>query len=935
MNGAERFHPSRYGIVSLYQYAEQVFRPEQGRLALRGRNTSGKSKALELLVPFVLDGDITPRKLDPFASRTKTMRWNLIECTDDYTRDAKRIGYVWAEFVRADAHGDEQVITCGVGMEAVRGSDGLRDRWYFLTPQRVGDELELCRTVRDERQPLVKADLAQALRTGGGQLFETQTDYKEALRSVLLPFPSAELYEQHLEVIRQLRKPKLSDKLDIDGLARLLSRTLPVVDDAVMRRLGDSLERLQGMQAEADVLTQARELVAELAGGAFRAYARGAVLARAEALKRSEGEFERARSGERGARAALAEQEAAREQAGRRIRELDHERRQRQAERETLLASEEYKGLAALEERRREHDEADRRLVERRAEHVTSGGRLQRAQRGRDDADRKLTDALEQLQGVAGELREAAGAAGLTMQGELDEDALHRLEGTVATRSAELEQARRLHRELRRARDAADALREPLQEAQSAVEQAQARHDRAEVELEAARERTERALDGWAQELVELALADADVESLRELLAAGEDAAARVAELGRPRLEVLLGEQAALRARRDEREQALHRTCERLRELRAQGDPAPPPRSPRPADRTGRAGAPLWLVCDFAAELPVQERGPLEATLEEAGLLDAWISPDGALHDGDTVLLPEPGQGRSLATLLVPAVGESGLNPERVADVLASLPLDGSLSVRPGNFRLGPLHGRHVKAAPEFIGAAARDARRRAQIATAESEQRELEAQLAVLAGESDQLEAARVRLDAEQAGIPPADEVRAAIRVLAAGADRLAGAERVRDGLLSRRDAADEAVRRARATVSEHARLCADGQFSTACLRMLEALAATGCTLYVHADFDSGGLQIASRALQTAGAQPWRYYVQDYREALSRAPTTGLSSRRPRQLDERLVPLAQALADSGRAVHEEAVIELLLEDLDASGALASVANMQQAGSAR
>ena len=135
-----------------------MFSPEEGRLALRGRNTSGKSKALELLVPFVLDGDITPRKLDSFASptRAKTMRWNLIECTDDYARDAKRIGYVWAEFIRRDAAGEEQVVTCGVGLEAVRGSDGVKDRWYFLTPQRIGTELDLCRDVRDERQPLAQ-----------------------------------------------------------------------------------------------------------------------------------------------------------------------------------------------------------------------------------------------------------------------------------------------------------------------------------------------------------------------------------------------------------------------------------------------------------------------------------------------------------------------------------------------------------------------------------------------------------------------------------------------------------------------------------------------------------------------------------------------------------------------------------------------------------
>ena len=37
-------------------------------ILLRGHNTSGKTKALELLFPFCLDGDIRPQRLDPFAS---------------------------------------------------------------------------------------------------------------------------------------------------------------------------------------------------------------------------------------------------------------------------------------------------------------------------------------------------------------------------------------------------------------------------------------------------------------------------------------------------------------------------------------------------------------------------------------------------------------------------------------------------------------------------------------------------------------------------------------------------------------------------------------------------------------------------------------------------------------------------------------------------
>ena len=83
-----------------------------------------------------------------------------------------------------------------------------------------------------------------------------------------------------------------------------------------------------------------------------------------------------------------------------------------------------------------------------------------------------------------------------------------------------------------------------------------------------------------------------------------------------------------------------------------------------------------------------------------------------------------------------------------------------------------------------------------------------------------------------------------------------------------------------------------------------------------MHADFDWGGLSIVSRAIQTAGAQPWRYSPEDYRDAVTSVPTTELPQHPPPRLDARLAPLAQALRSGGRAVHEEAVIESLLNDL-------------------
>ncbi|MCA1683428.1 MAG: TIGR02679 family protein [Actinobacteria bacterium] len=113
---------------------------------------------------------------------------------------------------------------------------------------------------------------------------------------------------------------------------------------------------------------------------------------------------------------------------------------------------------------------------------------------------------------------------------------------------------------------------------------------------------------------------------------------------------------------------------------------------------------------------------------------------------------------------------------------------------------------------------------------------------------------------------------------------------------------------------------VCADGQFNTACLRLLEALAAAGCRLHVHADFDWGGLSIVSRAIQTAGARPWRYGPEDYHEALAQVPTAELSRRPAPQVDARLAPLAAVLGARGRAIHEEALIEPLLRDLAEPG---------------
>ncbi len=56
--------------------------------------------------------------------------------------------------------------------------------------------------------------------------------------------------------------------------------------------------------------------------------------------------------------------------------------------------------------------------------------------------------------------------------------------------------------------------------------------------------------------------------------------------------------------------------------------PAPDRLAVRPADRTGRAGAPLFACCDFRDGVADHDRSGIEAALHAAGLLDAWVSAE-------------------------------------------------------------------------------------------------------------------------------------------------------------------------------------------------------------------------------------------------------------------------------------------------------------------
>lgn len=101
------------------------------------------------------------------------------------------------------------------------------------------------------------------------------------------------------------------------------------------------------------------------------------------------------------------------------------------------------------------------------------------------------------------------------------------------------------------------------------------------------------------------------------------------------------------------------------------------------------------------------------------------------------------------------------------------------------------------------------------------------------------------------------------------------------------------------------------DGQLSAAPRTLLDQLAAAGAQFHYHGDFDWGGLAIANFFFQRYGGTPWRYASGDYQAAVG-PPLKG--DPVPASWDAQL---ADHMQTTGIALHEEAVLEPLLRDLE------------------
>lgn len=231
-----RWQANKIGLVNFWYYDEQEFSFAKGRMLLRGANGSGKSVTMQSVVPLLLDGNMSPERLDPFGSRDRKMNSYLLEEDDDRE---ERTGYLYLEFKRMESN---EYITVGMGIRARKGKQ--LDKWYFSISdgRRVGEDFLLYKSV-GEKITLSKRELENRIGIGGS-VFEKQSDYMEYVNRQIFGFETKEEYKELLDLLIQLRTPKLSKDFKPSVINEILSDSLQPLSDDDLRPMAEAIENM-------------------------------------------------------------------------------------------------------------------------------------------------------------------------------------------------------------------------------------------------------------------------------------------------------------------------------------------------------------------------------------------------------------------------------------------------------------------------------------------------------------------------------------------------------------------------------------------------------------------------------------------------------------------------------------------------------------------
>lgn len=739
-----RWQPLRIGLIELFHYDSEEFWFRDGHLLLRGNNGTGKSKVLSLTLPFLFDAQLKSSRIEPDGDGGKKMTWNLL-----LGKHERRIGYTWIEFGRIDDEGRAEYLTLGCGLSATAARASV-DSWFFLVEERRhGRDFWL---ISPQRAVLTRDRLNDAL-NGCGRIFDTAAAYRRAVDERLFHLGEVR-YGALMDTLIQLRQPQLSKRPNEDSLSDALTEALPPLSADLLGDVADAMNQLEEYRQQLAELSALRKAIEQF-NRRYRVYARIRARRAARILRSAQSSFDHASRNLNDAKAALDAAQQDERQRRQLVAELNGAWLRDRAALEELQADPVMRDARRLEETERNATERQRDVLAAESALQIAAQRLQREIEAARVSAAQAERAQLALAATLAQTAPLAHSAGIAdVDAESDDYALSMLLFAEPQQLAQADAAQ--FRAVQQAlRDLAARRRTHLAQLQRRLRILEGvEHEHAQDQ----RQRNERA-DELEDAAAQVAAAELAVEQcgaalldrwqrycagLRQLQIIDTDAAlAALAEwvanldgdnparaaLHRAQQQAsqrLAGRDAELRQQRrnlDAERADLQRECERLERGE---DKMPPVPYQRGAEvRHDRPGAPLWQLIEFRARVSATQRAGLEAALEAAGLLDAWVASDGMLLAAgsfDTLLVERPARAASLNYWLAP-VEDAAVAPDVVTRLLRSIAcgdIDADSAeawVAPsGEFRIGPARGAWTKPVAEYIGFAAREAARRRRL---------------------------------------------------------------------------------------------------------------------------------------------------------------------------------------------------------------------------
>ena len=325
-----RWQANKIGLVNFWYYDEQEFPFARGRMLLRGSNGSGKSVTMQSVVPLLLDGNVNPERLDPFGTRDRKMSNYLLEEEDG--RD-ERTGYLYLEFHKSE---NERYLTIGMGLRARRGKP--LDKWYFTINdgRRIGKDFFLYKET-GEKITLSKKELENRV-ADGGRVFDRQVDYMAYVNQEIFGFETVDEYKEMIDLLIQLRTPKLSKDFKPSVINEILSDSLQPLSDEDLRPMSEAIENMDTMTLNLKSRQTAYQ-AAEKIQQVFQKYNALVLYEKANAYQSQSKEYDKVRRGKEDQTKVLQECRAAAESLKKELDDLESERISREKEKETLNQS--------------------------------------------------------------------------------------------------------------------------------------------------------------------------------------------------------------------------------------------------------------------------------------------------------------------------------------------------------------------------------------------------------------------------------------------------------------------------------------------------------------------------------------------------------------------------------------------------------------------